>query len=323
MQTYEQYRALVEKGIANLDLPAEPAGLTDPIRYALACGGKRLRPVLTLAVTEALGIPATESLSAALAVEIYHNFTLLHDDVMDKADLRRGMPTVHRKWNEATAILSGDAMLTYASMILARGADKEPARFVKLNRLFNDTAMDVYRGQQYDMDFETLTDVTEAEYIEMIRLKTSVLLGCACRMGAMVAGASELVADAFYTYGERLGLAFQLRDDYLDTYGEVESFGKEVGGDILNDKKTWLSVMAIADSRSSEIVTLFGDTLPAAEKIAAVRELYNRAELPERILELIDRFSTEADEALKSIGLSAQAAGFFKELTSSLCSRRK
>ena len=321
MLTYEEYRQKVEEGIVNLELPAEPAGLTDPIRYALACGGKRLRPVLTLATAQALGTAPSKALSAALAIEIYHNFTLLHDDVMDNADLRRGRPTVHRKWNEATAILSGDAMLTFASQILAKGAAENPGRFVTENTLFNQKAMDVYRGQQYDMDFENRTDVNEAEYIVMIRLNTSVLLGCACRMGALVAGATAEECDAFWTYGEKIGLAFQLRDDYLDTYGDVELFGKEVGGDILNDKKTWLSVMAMADPRSQSIVKLFGNSLPAQEKIARVRELYDKAELPQRIRALIDRYSHEADEALAAIRLTPEAREFFTLLTRKLCSR--
>ena len=321
MLTYEQYRALVEEGIKSLRFPAEPAGLTDPIKYALDCGGKRLRPVLTLATASALDCEPSVALKPALAVEIYHNFTLLHDDVMDHADLRRGKPTVHCKWNEATAILSGDAMLTYASMVLASDAAAAPERFVAMNALFNQTAMDVYRGQQYDMDFETRTDVTESEYIEMIRLKTSVLLGCACKMGALVAGASEADAEAFWRYGEKLGLAFQLRDDYLDTYGDVELFGKEVGGDILNDKKTWLSVMAMASPAGTSIKSLFGNVLPPAEKIERVRALYDAAGLPERIRTLIDHYSAEAEAALDGLRLTDEARGFFKRLTRSLCSR--
>lgn len=321
MQTPQQYRSLIEKGLKDLKFPEHPAKLFEPVRYALDCGGKRLRPMLTLAAADALGADPACALDPALAVEIYHNFTLLHDDVMDKADLRRGRPTVRCKWDDTTAILSGDAMLTYASMVLARASHRDPARFVVMNDLFNSTATDVYRGQQYDMDFENRTDVTEQEYIEMIRLKTSVLLGCACAMGVHAAGASQDEADIFYRYGEMLGLAFQLRDDYLDTYGDVELFGKEVGRDIINDKKTWLSVTAINDPRSSEIVGLFGHELSASEKVRRVRALYDRAELPERIRTLINDYSGQALDSLAQLDLDPEAVDFFRRLTVQLCAR--
>ncbi len=321
MHNTEQYRNIIEKALAELKFPAEPEGLFAPVRYALDCGGKRLRPMLTLAVAEAVGASVKEAIMPALAIEIFHNFTLLHDDVMDHADLRRGRPTVHRKWNETTAILSGDAMLTYASMILADNAHRDPKRFVEMNNLFNRTAMDVYRGQQYDIDFEKRTDVTENEYIEMIRLKTSVLLGCACAMGALVAGASERLVEIFYRYGEMLGLAFQLRDDYLDTYGDVVLFGKEVGGDILNDKKTWLSIAAMNDKRSREITGLFGNDLIPDEKISRVRELYDRAGLPERICKLIDHYSAQAIASLNEADINEDSKQFFINLTNKLCSR--
>lgn len=320
MHTTEQYRDIVEQELRDLSFPATPPGLFAPVRYALDCGGKRLRPVLTLAVAEALGASVDDAIVPALAVEIFHNFTLLHDDVMDHAELRRGRPTVHCKWDDTTAILSGDAMLTYASQLL----DSEcidPKIYIKMNRLFNSTAMDVYRGQQYDMDFEKRTDVTEEEYIEMIRLKTSVLLGCACAMGAIAAGVPETTVDLMYSFGEMLGLAFQLRDDYLDTYGDPVTFGKEVGGDIINDKKTWLSVMAMNDERSCDITEIFGDMLPAPEKIKRVRGLYDRAELPVRIRSLITEYSDKAIDAVKKTGLPEDALIFFVQLTDKLCSR--
>ena len=223
---------MVGEAISRLHLPDKPAGLYDPITYTLDCGGKRLRPVLTLAAWQAMGKDPMTAIHQAIAIEMFHNFTLLHDDVMDKADVRRGRPTVHVKWNEQTAILSGDAMLTSSTMLLAgKAGDKLQTAL----ELFNGTAMNIYEGQQYDMDFESRTDVTVEEYMEMIRLKTSVLLGCACAMGALMAGAPMETQIRFFDYGVNLGLAFQLQDDYLDTYGNPETFGKAIGGDILHD----------------------------------------------------------------------------------------
>ena len=210
MHTTKDYLDIIEPRISDPGLPPSPAGLYQPIVYALSCGGKRLRPILTLASAEAFCGDPMRAINQALAVEMFHNFTLLHDDVMDRADMRRGKPTVHRRWNERTAILSGDAMLTYSNILLCRGttADTLP----KLLEMMNKTAMEVYEGQQLDMDFEQRTDVTTGEYIEMIRLKTSVLLGCACALGAIAGGASEDALRAMYGYGEKLGLAFQLQE---------------------------------------------------------------------------------------------------------------
>ena len=225
----------------------------DPVRYTLQAGGKRIRPVLTLAVADAISPDGRHlAVNQAAAIELFHNFTLLHDDVMDRADMRRGRPTVHRQWNEATAILSGDAMLTLAGITMMKGCDQ--ARLRPVMRMFNRTAMEIYEGQQHDMDFESRTDVTVGEYMEMIRLKTSVLLGCACALGAIITGADETVTDAFYGYGESLGLAFQLRDDYLDTYGDPATFGKQIGGDIACDKKTWLLINEIGRASCRERV---------------------------------------------------------------------
>ena len=242
MYTTEYLLNYINKAINEISYPNKPEGLYAPIKYTLDGGGKRIRPVLTLAVCDALGVDIAQAINQALGIEIYHNFTLLHDDVMDKADMRRGRPTVHIKWNEETAILSGDAMLTMASQYACINAGDKIAQVMEL---FNRTAMEVYEGQQYDMDFESRNDVTVEEYLNMIRLKTSVLLGCACEMGALMAGASDEVKDAFYKYGVKLGLAFQLQDDYLDTYGDPAVFGKKIGGDILNDKKTWLLISAM------------------------------------------------------------------------------
>ena len=231
MVTLKEISALIDQGIASLPVSAKPEGLYGPIRYTMESGGKRLRPTLLLACAAACGGDISKSLPQALGLEMFHNFTLLHDDVMDNAEVRRGRPTVHRRWNRNTAILSGDAMLTLASQLMS---DCDGAILPEVMRLFNKTALEVYEGQQLDMDYESRLDVTIPEYIEMIRLKTSVLLACACRMGVLTAGGSQKLMEDLYEYGEALGIAFQLQDDYLDTFGDPMVFGKETGGDILN-----------------------------------------------------------------------------------------
>ena len=227
----EKLTGLIEDAIAGLSYDEGPQGLFAPVRYTLEGGGKRLRPLLLLSTCEALGGDPDKAISQAVGLEMFHNFTLLHDDVMDNSEVRRGRPTVHRRWNPSVAILSGDAMLTMATELVCKDSG---AHLREVLDLFNRTAMEVYGGQQLDMEFENRRDVSVKEYVEMIRLKTSVLLACACKLGAIMAGASEKDADAMYSYGEKLGLAFQLQDDNLDTYGDPALFGKEIGGDIIN-----------------------------------------------------------------------------------------
>lgn len=226
MLQFQDYVNVASQAIANIKYPASPAALYEPIAYTMALGGKRLRPVLTLMACDAFCGDHLRALNQAVGIELYHNFTLLHDDVMDKADVRRGKPTVHVRWNDNVAILSGDAMLTMAGRHVAQ---TDAAHLAPAMELFNRTAMEVYDGQQYDMDFECRNDVTEDEYIAMIRLKTSVLLGCACKMGAIMADASADDAERIYQYGVDLGVAFQLQDDWLDVYGDPATFGKEIG----------------------------------------------------------------------------------------------
>jgi len=222
----------------------QPAGLYEPVHYILKLGGKRLRPVLTLMSAAIYDAPIKNALDAAVAVEVFHNFTLLHDDIMDAAELRRGEKTVHKKWDINTGILSGDAMLILAYQQLD---SYEGATYKELVSLFSRTALEVCEGQQHDVDFETRDDVSIEEYLKMITLKTSVLVGCALQMGAIIAGADLKQQELIYNYGLNLGIAFQLMDDYLDAYGDPETFGKEVGGDIRENKKTYLYLKSIED----------------------------------------------------------------------------
>ncbi len=320
MKEYNEYLQIVTDAISNLRLPGHPSGLYDPIRYTLNCGGKRLRPVLALAACEAFGKEAMTAIHQAIAIEMFHNFTLLHDDVMDKAEVRRGRPTVHVKWNEETAILSGDAMLTTANMLLAVKCGE---RLPQALELFNGTAMNIYEGQQYDMDFESRTDVTVEEYMEMIRLKTSVLLGCACGMGALMADAPFETQVRFFDFGVNLGLAFQLQDDYLDTYGDPETFGKSIGGDILNDKKTWLLIMAMNEDKSGRIKSMLGTTDDPESKIKAVRSIYDELDLPQRIHELISAYIDTARKCLDHLELAPEARSFFMDLALKSATRNK
>lgn len=301
---------LIEQAISEIDYPRQPDGLYAPIRYTLEGGGKRMRPMLLLASAEAFGLDAEAAINQAVGLEIFHNFTLLHDDVMDNADMRRGRPAVHRRWNTSTAILSGDAMLTIATQYIA----KTPASLLPaVLSLFNKTAMEIYEGQQYDMDFENEREVTTEQYIEMIRLKTSVLLACACKMGAMIAGAPEEAAEAMYRYGELLGLAFQLRDDYLDSYGDPALFGKEIGGDIINEKKTWLWITAMAE-RPDQMERILDKKLTDYLKIEEIKGIYSELDLPGRSLQLIEEYTAKAIEALDKANLPAHAKEFFTSL---------
>ena len=270
--------------------------------------------MLLLATCEALGREPEKAINQAVGIEMFHNFTLLHDDVMDKAEVRRGRPTVHRRWNESVAILSGDAMLTMATQLVVKCTDIYTADcMAEILDLFNTTAMEVYAGQQLDMEFESRRDVTVEEYIEMIRLKTSVLLACACKMGALMAGASAAEADAMYRYGELLGLAFQLQDDNLDTYGDPALFGKEIGGDIINEKKTWLWINAV-NREPRRLQRVLDQKLTDYLKIREVRKIYDDLGLKEESQALIERSANEAVEALTGVEMTPEARDFFTSL---------
>lgn len=316
--TLDKFSGMVESALSSLTYPTTAPALFAPVAYTFEGGGKRLRPCLTLATYSALSHKnPEEAINQALAVEMFHNFTLLHDDVMDRAEIRRGRPTVHCRWNDNVAILSGDAMLTYASQLLARNAGD---KLLRLLEMFNRTAMEVYEGQQLDMEFETRRNVTIPQYMEMIGLKTSVLLGCACALGAIMAEASDETTQAMYTYGFRMGLAFQLRDDWLDTFGDPAIFGKEIGGDILNNKKTWLLITA-HEEEPNEIDDILKEDLADHEKIAQVVRVYNRLNLKTRCEDLCAQMSETAIESLNKVKMDVDARNFFIALAQKAATR--
>ena len=324
MLTFNEYLERVNNAIKAIPYPQQPSHLYEPITYTMDLGGKRLRPVLVLMACDAVGGDINRAITPAIGLEMFHNFTLLHDDVMDKADIRRGKPTVHVKWDDNTAILSGDAMLTMATQLIAQSpADVMP----QVMDLYNRTAMEIYEGQQYDVDFETRTDVTVDEYIEMIRLKTSVLLGCACKMGALIGGADEATAQLFYKVGENLGLAFQLQDDMLDVWGDEATFGKAIGGDIMNNKKTFLLINAMQRATGDHKVelSLWLNTPNASRsvKVPAVTAIYDALNLRSLSLDAINRYNNEALEALGKIDISAEARTEFCNFITRLVKRDK
>ncbi len=309
MLTINQYSALVNHWIDTLSLPTSPVGLYEPIAYMLAGGGKRLRPTLLCAVADAYGLSPDSVKNQALGIELFHNFTLLHDDVMDNADVRHGVPTVHCKWDERTAILSGDTMLTLATQYMS---DTENVAVASIMKLFNKTAIEVYEGQQMDMNFELTDSIDEPSYIEMIRLKTSVLLGCATRIGAMLAGVTDDIADSLYEYAMYMGIAFQLRDDYLDTFGDQTTFGKAIGGDILNNKKTWLWVNANGQDPVN-VKSAYSVSNPL-EKIQAVTKLYLNLGCDVKCIDLIQYYTELAIKQLDKCRLEPESYNFFKDL---------
>ena len=324
MHTFNEYLERVNNAIKAIPYPEQPSHLYEPITYTMDLGGKRLRPVLVLMACDAVGGDINRAITPAIGLEMFHNFTLLHDDVMDKADIRRGKPTVHVKWDDNTAILSGDAMLTMATQLIAQApADVMP----QVMDLYNRTAMEIYEGQQYDVDFETRNDVTVDEYIEMIRLKTSVLLGCACKMGALIGGADEATAQLFYKVGENLGLAFQLQDDMLDVWGDEATFGKAIGGDIMNNKKTFLLINAMqratGDHKVELSLWLSTPNASRAVKVPAVTAIYDALNLRSLSLDAINRYNDEALNALNKIAISDEARSEFANFITRLVKRDK
>ncbi|MRT15636.1 polyprenyl synthetase family protein [Vitellibacter sp. q18] len=301
----------------------EPDHLYAPIKYILSLGGKRLRPVLTLMVCDFFGTDFQKAIPAALAVEMFHNFSLIHDDIMDNAPLRRGQKTVHEKWDTNTAILSGDAMLILAYRFFE---NYEPQVFRDLAKLFSETALQVCEGQQHDMDFETRDDVTLIEYLKMIDHKTAVLLGAAMKMGAIVAGASKTDQEGIYQFGRNLGIAFQLQDDFLDVFGDPETFGKQVGGDIIANKKTFLYLIANAQGsrqQAEELEHLFSiDPQDPTDKINTVREIFTDSGAADATREEIEKFSKHATSVLQTLSLSEPKKEMLREFGSTLMQRK-
>ena len=304
MKTSDEILSLINEYLDNLPYERKPAGLYDPIKYVLSIGGKRIRPTLMLLAYNLYKEDPERILSSAVALETYHNYTLLHDDLMDNASVRRGQPTVHKKWDANTAILSGDSMLVLAYERMA----KCPVEKLKpVLDLFTETALEIGEGQQYDMDFETRNDVEEEEYIEMIRLKTSVLLACALKMGALLGDASQEDADNLYKFGEQMGLAFQLQDDYLDVYGDPEVFGKAIGGDILCNKKTYMLInafnLANDEQRKRLQQWVNAENPDPRQKIEAVTQIYNEIGISQLAEQKIKHYFNESRKYLEAINL--------------------
>ena len=312
----------INEAIAKIDWKRQPYGLYEPIEYTLAAGGKRVRPQLAMIASQLFDGNDEDVLPAALALEIFHNFTLLHDDVMDHAEVRRGRPTVHIKWNENTAILSGDQMLIEAYKMLAQvPADKLP----KVLHLFNKMATEICEGQQYDVDFESQEHVAIDDYLLMIRLKTSVLLATALQMGAYIAGADEQAQDALYQFGIHIGLAFQIQDDILDVWGDPATFGKAIGGDIAGNKKTFVTLTALqlADEDSCHALhTWLSQTMQDnVEKIAAVTAIYNRLEVRAACEKRVVELTQQALAYLSTLPQNA-AADQLRQLADKLNTRK-
>lgn len=302
----------------------EPKNLYEPIDYILNLGGKRIRPILTLIGAEIFGATPEEALPAALAIEIFHNFSLVHDDIMDAAPLRRGKDTVHTKWDTNTGILSGDAMLIQAYQCFEI---YDPILFTQLVKLFSDTALEVCEGQQYDIDFETLNNVTIPQYIKMITYKTSVLLGCAFQMGAIIANQSKEAQKDIYEYGKLLGIAFQIQDDYLDAFGDPESFGKQVGGDIIENKKTYLYLKAKElgnTSQKEQLHQLFSNKEhnDPQGKIAITKQIFNETGASKVTKETIQNYTEQAFEVAQKLDIPEKSKNMLIDFGTYLMNRR-
>ncbi|MBL4664078.1 MAG: polyprenyl synthetase family protein [Flavobacteriaceae bacterium] len=300
----------------------EPAQLYEPVKYILTLGGKRLRPVLTLMTADFFGDDYMNAMNAALAVELFHNFSLIHDDIMDNAPLRRGKETVHEKWNLNTGILSGDVMLILAYQMFE---GYNPSLFKELAELFSKTAVEVCEGQQYDVDFETRDDVTISEYIKMIDYKTAVLVGAAMKIGAIVAGASRSCKENIYEIGRNLGIAFQLQDDYLDAFGDPKTFGKQVGGDIISNKKTFLYLTALEKASVEDNATLrdlFSVNIEdSTGKIETIRAIFENSGARKAAVLEIERYTAKANSVLEQINLSEEQKTNFRSFGEYLMNR--
>jgi geranylgeranyl diphosphate synthase type II len=323
MHAINQFQDFFISFLEKQTITKEPENLYEPIGYILGLGGKRIRPVLTLMTTEIFNGDYKKALPAAMAVEVFHNFSLVHDDIMDDAPLRRGNKTVHEKWDINTGILSGDAMLILAYQYFEQ---YEPSVFMRLAKLFSKTALEVCEGQQWDVDFETRDDVTIPEYLKMIQYKTAVLVAAAMKMGAIVAEASDQNADLIYEFGLNLGLAFQLQDDYLDAFGDPKTFGKQVGGDIIENKKTYLYLKAIAfaeKEESTQLQDLFSNQPEDnTAKIEAVKEIFNNSGASKATHDAIQDFTFKAFATLEKMNIDESKKDVLRVFGENLMGRK-
>jgi geranylgeranyl diphosphate synthase type II len=323
MHSINQYQEFIANYLESQYETKEPKNLYDPIHYILGLGGKRMRPVLTLMSAEVFNADYKKALPAALAVEVFHNFSLIHDDIMDDAPLRRGNVTVHEKWDINTGILSGDAMLILAYQYFEK---YEPVIFRELAKLFSKTALEVCEGQQWDVDFETRTDVSIPEYLKMIQYKTAVLVAAAMKMGAIIAETSEENANLIYDFGLNLGLAFQLQDDYLDAFGNPETFGKQVGGDIIENKKTYLYLKALefaSNDQAQQLADLFANQPEdSSDKIAAVKEIFVASGAAQETKNAIQDFTFKAFDTLQKISIDNDKKDMLRTFGENLMGRK-
>ena len=329
MHTQQELSEIIENSLQKLDFTSEPQELYAPLNYIISMGGKRLRPLMCLTTYDLFAEPVTEQIIyPAMALEVFHNFTLIHDDIMDKADIRRGKPTVYKKWDSNIAILSGDVMSIKSYELIA---EYPTEKLCEILQLFTKTAAQVCEGQQYDMNFENDSSTTLEEYIKMIGLKTAVLVACAAKMGAIIAGGDKKICDSLYDYGYKLGLAFQIQDDYLDTFGDSKTFGKTIGGDITNNKKTWLLIDCInrLETRNNEtdkkefaaLMSLGYDR--AQEKIQGISALYTRSGAKDGAENAIAKYYKEALKTIKNAELNEQQYSVLEEFANVLLKREK
>ena len=320
MHELKHYQSLFSEYLNSFDTEKEPKGLYKPVSYILQLGGKRLRPVLTLMSCDCFGGHTEDALAAATCIEVFHNFTLVHDDIMDEAPLRRGHETVHKKWDLNTGILSGDAMLILAYQCLE---DYSPSLLKPLLKSFNKTALEICEGQQYDVDFETRNDVSLDEYLKMIKFKTAVLVGTALRFGAIIAGANEADQDLIEEFGINLGLAFQIQDDYLDAFGDPKSFGKQVGGDIIENKKTFLYLKSIELMENpDELIGLFTkETSDKLEKVDKVKSIFTASGADRVTKTEIRKYTDKAFAILDQLSISDSSKSYFKAFGEQLMNR--
>lgn len=330
MNTFSEYSVSIEKFLRGLSLPGgELSSLYEPVAYAMSAGGKRLRPALVLMAADAFGrnrggtegVSVEKAMRSAAGIEMFHNFTLLHDDVMDNSDTRRGRPSVHAKWDVNTAILSGDTMLTLATQLVA---DVDDSILRRVLDTFNEMAIRVYEGQRLDMDFEESDDVTIDDYLRMIMDKTGALLGASAKIGAIIGGASGEDCERMYEYGMMLGVAFQIQDDWLDVFGDSSTFGKPIGGDINNNKKSFLLLSGLAGARAESEALAEAMRLPSGDtKVKTVTRLYERMGLSDECRDAIARYSSKALGALRGTAMSDTDKEMFRKLAEKLTGRKK